>query len=129
MTFAGLTTPAPVVFGLVGAALILFVSKVIPKDVTPIGVVVALAAIQPVSGLDIGITPRDAISGFSNPATVTIVRMDMLSVGIQQTGLVQRLGVYLADLTRGSEFRALAATVGSTGPIAGFIPTGSPVPV
>jgi len=47
--------------------------------------------------------------------------MYMLSAGIQQTGLVQRLGVYLADLTNGSETRALAATIGTTGPIAGFI--------
>jgi len=121
MTFAGLTTPALVVFGLIGVALLLFVSELIPNDVTAIGVIVALAAIQPVAGLDVGITPRDAISGFANPATLTIVGMYMLSAGIQQTGLVQRLGVYLADLTNGSEFRALAATVGTTGPIAGFI--------
>jgi len=121
MAFAGLTTPALVVFGMIGVALLLFVSEIIPNDVTAIGVIVALAAVQPVFGLDVGITPRDAISGFANPATVTIVGMYMLSAGIQQTGLVQRLGVYLADLTDGSEFRALAATVGTTGPIAGFI--------
>ncbi|ELZ58618.1 MULTISPECIES: SLC13 family permease [Halorubrum] len=121
MALLGLTTPALLVFGLIGVALALFVSEVIPNDVTAIGVIVALASIEPLLGIDIGITPRNAISGFSNPATITIVGMYMLSAGIQQTGLVQRLGVYLADLTQGSEFRALAATVGTTGPIAGFI--------
>ncbi|AHG04229.1 potassium transporter TrkA [Halobacterium sp. DL1] len=121
MSVAGLSTPAVVVFGLIGVALVLFVSELIPNDVTAMGVIVALASMQPVFGIDVGITPRDAISGFANPATVTIVGMYMLSAGIQQTGLVQRLGVYLADLTNGSETRALAATIGTTGPIAGFI--------
>lgn len=121
MAVLGLSTPAIIVFGLIGIALILFVSELIPNDTTAMGVIVALAAMQPVFGIEIGITPRDAISGFANPATITIVGMYMLSAGIQQTGLVQRLGVYIADLTKGSEFRALAATVGTTGPIAGFI--------
>jgi len=121
MAVMGLSTPALVVFALIGAALVLFVSEVIPNDVTAIGVIVALASVQPVFGVDIGVEPRDAISGFANPATITIVGMYMLSAGIQQTGLVQRLGVYLADLTKGDEMRVLAATVGTTGPIAGFI--------
>jgi di/tricarboxylate transporter len=93
MAFAGLTTPALVVFALIGVALALFVSEVIPNDITAIGVIVALAAIQPVVGLNVGITPRDAISGFANPATITIFGMYMLSAGIQQKGLGQRLGV------------------------------------
>lgn len=117
MVLAGLTPEAIAVFALVGVALVLFVSEVIPNDVTAIGVVVALATL----GELIGITTRDAISGFSNPATITIVAMFMLSEGIQNTGLVQRLGVWLAGVTRGSEGRALAATVLSTAPIAGFI--------
>jgi di/tricarboxylate transporter len=121
MAILGLSTAALVVFALIGVALVLFVSEVIPNDVTAIGVIVTLASIQPVFGIEVGITPRDAISGFANPATITIVGMYMLSAGIQQTGLVQRLGVYLADVTKGSEFRALGATVGTTGPIAGFI--------
>jgi di/tricarboxylate transporter len=121
MAVSGLTVPALVVFGLIAAALILFVSEAIPNDITAMGVIVALASMQPIFGVDVGISSRDAISGFANPATVTIVGMYMLSAGIQETGLVQRLGVYLADLTDGNEFRALVATVGTTGPIAGFV--------
>ena len=106
-----------VVFSLIGVALVLFVSELVPNDTTAIGIVVALALLEPV----VGITPQEAISGFSNPATITIVAMYMLSAGIQNTGIVQRLGVYLAEFTGGSERRALAATVGMTGPLAGFI--------
>lgn len=117
MGLAGVPFEALLIFSLIGVALLLFVSELIPNDVTAIGVIVALAALGPT----IGFTPRDAISGFASTATITIVAMYMLSAGIQGTGVVQRLGVYLADFTRGSEWRALAATVGTTGPIAGFI--------
>ncbi|WEL18121.1 Di- and tricarboxylate transporter [Halorhabdus sp. SVX81] len=117
MAVAGIPFEAALVFGLIGIALVLFVSEVIPNDVTAIGVIVALAALGPT----IGVTPRDAIAGFANPATITIVAMYMLSAGIQNTGLVQRLGVSLAGFVRGDEGRALLATVGTTGPIAGFV--------
>ncbi|SNR67320.1 SLC13 family permease [Halorubrum vacuolatum] len=108
---------ALVVFGIIAVALVLFVSEVIPNDVTAIGVIATLVVLGPWTGVD----ARGAISGFANPATVTIVAMYMLSAGIQATGLVQRLGIYLADITAGKEFRALVATVCTTGPIAGFI--------
>ena len=117
MVVADVPFEALVVFSLIGAALVLFVSEVIPNDVTAIGIIVALAALGPT----IGLTPRDAISGFANPATVTVVAMYMLSAGIQNTGVVRRLGVHLAAFTRGDERRALAATIAVTGPIAGFI--------
>ncbi len=117
MIDAGLPTGALVVFALIGVALVLFVSELIPNDVTAIGIVVSLAALEPVTGVG----ARDAISGFASTATITIVAMYMLSAGIQRTGLVQRLGIHLARFTRGSEGRALVATVATTGPIAGFV--------
>jgi di/tricarboxylate transporter len=117
MVIAGLSEGAFVVFVLIGVALVLFVSELIPNDMTAVGIIVALAALEPMTGVG----PRAAISGFANTATVTIVAMYMLSAGIQGTGIVQRLGLSLAKFTRGSEKRALAATIGTTGPIAGFI--------
>ena len=106
-----------VVFALVVLALVAFVTEIVPNDVTAIGIVAALVVLEPWTGVD----ARTAISGFANPATVTIIAMYMLSAGIQETGLIKRLGVVLADLTDGSEFRALVATVCTTGPIAGFV--------
>ena len=117
MTVAGVPTGALVVFSLIGIALLFFVSELIPNDVTAIGIIVALAALEPWTG----VTPRGAISGFANAATVTIVAMYMLSAGVQNTGVVQRLGLHLARFTRGSETRALAATIATTGPIAGIV--------
>ncbi|MEF8914675.1 SLC13 family permease [Natronomonas sp.] len=108
---------ATVVFLLIVAVLVAFLTEIVPNDVTAIGVVAALVILEPWTGVG----SRAAISGFANPATVTIIAMYMLSAGIQNTGLVERLGIYLADLTAGKEFRALVATVCTTGPIAGFV--------
>ncbi|RQG96063.1 SLC13 family permease [Natrarchaeobius chitinivorans] len=112
-----LSTGAIVVFALIAVALALFVTEAISTDVTAIGIIVSLAALEPLTGVG----HRTAISGFASTATITIVAMYMLSAGIQRTGLVQRLGASLAKVTRGSERRALAATIATTGPIAGFI--------
>lgn len=117
MTVGGAPTEALIVFLLIAVALGLFVSEVIPNDITAIGIMVALAALGP----RIGFSPQNAISGFASTATITIVAMYMLSAGIQNTGIIQRLGIYLANFTQGKEGRALVATVGTTGPIAGFI--------
>lgn len=106
-----------VVFLLILAVLVAFVTEVVPNDVTAISVVAALVILEPWTGVG----TRAAISGFANPATVTIMAMYMLSAGVQNTGIVQRLGVYLAEFTGGREFRALVATVCTTGPIAGFV--------
>ncbi|QCC48730.1 SLC13 family permease [Halobellus limi] len=106
-----------VVFALVGLALVAFVTEVVPNDVTAIAIIAALVVLEPWTGVG----PRAAISGFANPATVTIIAMYMLSAGIQETGIIRRLGVLLAEFTDGDEFRALLATVGTTGPIAGVI--------
>jgi len=106
-----------VVFALVGLALVAFVTEIVPNDVTAIGIIAALVVLEPWTGVG----ARAAISGFANPATVTIIAMYMLSAGVQETGIIRRLGVLLADFTDGDEFRALLATVGTTGPIAGVI--------
>ncbi|WP_152040359.1 SLC13 family permease [Salinigranum salinum] len=106
-----------IVFALIGGALVLFVSEALPADVTAIAVLVALALLEPWTG----VSARMAIAGFASSATVTILAMYILSEGVQRTGVVDRLGVTLARVTKGDERRLLAATVGSTGVAAGII--------
>ena len=112
-----LTTGMLIVFGLIAVALVLFVTEAVPSDVTAIGVLVSLALLSPWTGVG----ARAAIQGFASTATVTILAMYILSEGVQQTGIVERLGVALARLTRGDERRLLTATVGTTGVAAGII--------
>jgi di/tricarboxylate transporter len=117
MAIFGISTGIFLVFGVILVALVLFVTELIPTDITAMGIIVTLVILEPWTG----VTGREAISGFASPATITIVAMYMLSAGIQKTGIVQRLGGVIARVTKGRETRVLAATIGSTGPIAGII--------
>jgi len=114
---AAITTGALVVFALVAVALTLFVTETFSPDITAIGVLVSLAVLEPYTG----VPATDAIAGFASSATVTIIAMYVLSEGIQQTGIVERLGAYIGRKTGGDETRLLAATLGTTGVAAGAI--------
>ena len=130
---AVITPGIAVVFLVVLAALLLFVTEPVPVDVTAIGVLVALLLIQPASvalaaaGLVDGPIllfpsyPADALSGFSSEATLTVLAMFILSDGVQRTGVVQRVGARIATVTGDSQSRQLGASIGVVAPISGFI--------
>jgi di/tricarboxylate transporter len=113
----GLPVGTALVFGLILVTVLLFVTEALAPDVVALGLLVALVVLGPWTG----ISPEEGLSGFSNTATVTILAMYILSRGIQETGIVRRLGAEVGHLTRGSERRLLVAVVGLTGPIAGVI--------
>ncbi|WP_436924828.1 SLC13 family permease [Halosimplex amylolyticum] len=113
----GLSTGAVVVFALIAVALALFVSERLPPDITAIGVLVALAVLEPYTG----VTAGEAIQGFASRATVTILAMYVLSAGVEYTGVVDYLGAVLEAMTGGDETRLLGATVGVTGLSAGIV--------
>jgi len=114
---AGVSTGVLVVFALVAVALVLFVTEWLPPDITAIGVLVALAVLQPYTG----VTPAEAIDGFASRATVTILAMYVLSAGVERTGVVEYLGAVLADVTAGDETKLLGVTVTTTGLAAGIV--------
>ena len=111
------TTGTVVVFALILAALVLFVTEWLPPDMTAIAVLVSLVVLQPFTNVPL----EAALAGFASPAVLTILAMYVLSEGVRKTGLVERFGAYLAEVTHGSERRLLGATVGTTGVAAGFI--------
>jgi di/tricarboxylate transporter len=110
-------TGALVVFALIGLAIGLFVTEAIAPDMTAIGVLVALAALEPYTQ----VPAEEAIAGFASPAVVTIVAMYILSDGVETAGVVDWLGAHLARLTRGDDRRLLGATAASTGLFAGVV--------
>ena len=105
------------VFGLILVALVLFVTEAVPPDVTAIAVMVALGVLAPVTG----VPAAEAIQGFASPAVVTILAMYVLSEGVQETGVVDRLGAAIERRAGGEERRILGAVVGTTGLSAGFV--------
>ncbi|EMA43639.1 SLC13 family permease [Halococcus saccharolyticus] len=106
-----------VVFALILLALVLFATEWFPIDVTAILVMVLLMVLEPWTQ----ISAREGISGFANPATITVLAMLILSTGINRTGLVQLIGRKMAAFAGTDRRKQLAATVGVTGPVSGFI--------
>lgn len=79
------------VLAITGAAVGLFIWERLPPALVSM---VVLAACL-VTGL---VPPDAAFEGFSHPATVTVAAMFVLSTGLQQTGLVDRLGAHLGRM-------------------------------
>nr|WP_256468583.1 SLC13 family permease [Halorussus gelatinilyticus] len=106
-----------VVFALILLALVLFATERLPIDVTAILIMVLLMVLEPWTQ----ISPREGISGFANPATITVLAMLILSTGINRTGIVQLLGRKMATFAGTDRRKQLAATIGVTGPVSGVI--------
>ena len=106
-----------VVFALILLALVLFASERFPIDVTAILLMVLLMVLEPWTQ----ISTREGISGFANPATITVLAMLILSTGINRTGVVQLLGRKMATFAGEDRRKQLIATVGVTGPVSGVV--------
>ncbi|MFW6384811.1 MAG: SLC13 family permease [Halodesulfurarchaeum sp.] len=105
------------VFAIIAIALVLFVLEPIPIDVTAIAIMVALIVLRPWTGVGI----PEGLSGFSSPATITVLAMFVLSEGVRRTGLVSLIGKAIADRYGDSPFKQLVAVLGLSGGTAGFI--------
>jgi di/tricarboxylate transporter len=77
------------------AAVILFATEKYPVDFVAVMVLGAVLVLGLVFQI---VTPEEGISGFSNPATITVGAMFVLSAGLQKTGAVQALGRMLIRL-------------------------------
>ncbi len=106
-----------VVFVLVAVTLVLFVTEALPLDVTAILVMVTLMVLQPWTGISV----EQGLSGFSNPATITVLAMLILSNGISRSGVVQIIGRWMSAFAGTNKHRQLASTILATGPASGFI--------
>lgn len=98
-------------------ALILFIFQPVSIDTTAIALMVVLILLGPWTG----VSPEKGVSGFSNPATITVLAMFVLSEGVRQAGIIQILTRKMETFAGDSEFRQLLATVGLAGPSAGFV--------
>jgi len=67
------------------------------------------------------VSVEDALSGFSNSATITVMAMFVISRGIQNSGAMQFLGNKIIKYTGDNEKKQVIAISGLTGIIAGFI--------
>ncbi len=105
---------------LLGAS-VLFVSNWLSIEITAMLIVMSLVFTQI-------LTPGQALSGFSNSATLTVAAMFILSEGLVRTGALENVTLYLARFSRGNS-RRLLILLGLTIPIVSAFINNTPVVV
>lgn len=83
---------------ILATAIFLFITEWVRVDVVALGVVVVLM----LTGI---LTPEEAISGFSNPAVLTIAALFIIGGGVMQTGLAGSIGQRIIRISGSNEFR------------------------
>ncbi len=94
---------ALLVFGVLAAALVLFVFERWRYDL------VALAALLTLTAAGV-IPAREAFSGFGNPAVVTVAAVLVVSRGLAGSGLADALSLLLARVGSGKTLQIAALT-------------------
>ena len=97
-----------------GVALACFVFEWLPADITAISVMVVLMVL----GL---VEPEQGIEGFSNPATITVMAMFILSAGIARTGALQRASDLLLRWGGKASSQQILVIGAIVGPLSGLI--------
>jgi di/tricarboxylate transporter len=103
-----------IVLSVLAIAVFLFVTEKLPIDL------VALSAMGVLLLTGI-LTPREALSGFSDDATITIAAMFILSAGLFRTGVVNYLGRSVIKFFHRNFWVAMILLMLLVGVISGFI--------
>ncbi len=96
------------------AALILLITEKIAVDKTAVGIMVALS----ITGI---LTPAETISGFANPAVITVGAMFLLSHGLIRTGGVDFVSKLILHLSKGNKTSATILILITVAITSGFI--------
>lgn len=103
-----------ILLGIIVVALILFVTELLSVDLVALLIMVSLV----LTGV---LTIEEAVSGFSNPATVTVAAMFAISAALIKTGLVSSIGPRLAQIIRKNFFLGSLVLMVSVGFFSAFI--------
>jgi len=95
-----------------GGAVVLFATEKLPVDVVAVLATIALLLLGLVS-------IEQALSGFSNEATITVAAMFVLSAGLQHTGALRALGELLGRIR--SPRRFTLAVMATITPVSAFV--------
>ncbi len=109
-----MTVEIVIVLAVVVVAVILFASEILPIDLVALIIMATLLG----SGI---VSPEEGLSGFSNPATITVAAMFVLSAGLSKTGAVIFVGKVLARLGKRNFWLALIAIMLTSGFISAFV--------
>ena len=100
--------------GILLIAIVFFVTEWLRADLIALLVLVTLV----ITGL---VSPNESISGFSNPAVVTIWAVFILSAGLARTGVASKLGDQVIRMAGTGENRLLSVLISSTAVLSAFM--------
>ncbi len=114
-----------ITLGITAVALVLFIVEIFPADITALGIMVSLILLKQVS-------PQEGIEGFSNPATITVMAMFILSAGVARTGVLKNASTWLTRwggkrlgqqiMTLGLIVGPMSALINNTAVVSVFLP-------
>jgi len=114
MATSPLTVDMMLVLGLVGFTLFMFVLDRLRPDVVALLVLVTLGLL--------GLVPIEQLfTGFSGTAVIAVIATMILSAGLDRTGVLNRLAVWLLRVSKGMENRLILLTGLVAGMISGVI--------
>ncbi|MGK7296387.1 MAG: sodium:proton antiporter [Candidatus Wenzhouxiangella sp. M2_3B_020] len=105
---------AYITVGVIVVAVTLFTTERFPPDLVAISAMAALT----LTGV---IGPAEALSGFSNTATVTVAAMFVLSAAVLKTGVIEAIGPSVSRHFRQQFNRTSAMMMGTVGAISAFV--------
>jgi di/tricarboxylate transporter len=109
-----MTPEIALVFLILLAAIVLFITEWIRMDLVALLVLVAVGF----TGL---VTPAEALSGFSSPAVVTVWAMFIISGALTLTGVADLLGRRLVRVAGEGEVRLIVAIMTTAGVLSAFM--------
>ena len=112
-----MTPEIALAFAILLGALVVFVLDIFPIDFVAFSIMALILVLGPI----LGVTPKEAISGFSNTATITILAMFILSAGIYHTGIINLMSQQMVRFAGNNEIRQLLTVMVVVGPISAFI--------
>ena len=100
--------------GILATAVILFLTEKIRVDVVALGVVVALM-------LTNILTPKEALSGFSSTAVITIAALFIVGGAVMNTGLAGTIGRRVLSISGSNEKRLIVVLMGAVALLSGIM--------
>ncbi len=106
--------PVVIVLALLALAVVLFATESLSVDIITLILLVGLVA----GGI---LTPAEAFAGFSNDIIIILASIFVISAALQQTGVLDAIGVYLFKAAGHSSSRLKLLLMGSVGGLSMFI--------
>jgi di/tricarboxylate transporter len=109
------------VFGFLALAIFLFVSDVVRVDVAAVLVMVLLGLAPLVPGVPRLVPVERLFDGFASNAVISIIAVMIIGAGLDRTGLMGKLALFILRLGGTTESRVIPSVAGTVGAISSFM--------